>query len=42
MDLDKFALDGTALKVDRIRIKDKELVFYGIAQINQFPQRKKA
>ncbi len=40
MDLDKFALDGTQLKVDRIRIKDKQIVFYGIAKIDNFPQRK--
>ncbi|MBR8829970.1 MAG: hypothetical protein N5P05_000483 [Chroococcopsis gigantea SAG 12.99] len=40
MDLDKFALDGTGLKVDRIRIKDKEIVFYGVAKIDHFPQKK--
>ncbi|ACK69130.1 conserved hypothetical protein [Gloeothece citriformis PCC 7424] len=40
LDLDQFALDGTQLRVDRIRMKDKQLVFYGIAKINQFPQRK--
>lgn len=40
MDLDKFALEGTQLRIDRIRIKDKQLVFYGVAQVNQFPQRK--
>ena len=41
LDLDKFALDGTQLKVDRIRIRKKELIFYGIAKIDHFPQRKK-
>ncbi len=41
LDLDKFALDGTQLRVDRVRIRNKELIFYGIAKINQFPQRKK-
>ncbi|MGK7953784.1 MAG: DUF2993 domain-containing protein [Crocosphaera sp.] len=41
LDLDKFALDGTQLKVDRIRIRKKELIFYGIAKIDRFPQRKK-
>lgn len=40
MDLDKFALDGTQLRIDRARIKNQQIVFYGIAQINQFPQRK--
>ena len=41
LDLDKFALDGTQLKVDRVRIRKKELIFYGIAKIDHFPQRKK-
>jgi hypothetical protein len=41
MDLDKFALDGTQLKVDRIRIRDQELIFYGIAAIDRFPKGKK-
>ncbi|MGI0482501.1 DUF2993 domain-containing protein [Geminocystis sp. CENA526] len=40
LDLDKFALDGTCLRVDRARIKDKEFVFYGTAEISHFPQRK--
>ncbi|WP_035798114.1 LmeA family phospholipid-binding protein [Crocosphaera chwakensis] len=41
LDLDKFALDGTQLKVDRVRIRKNELIFYGIAKIDHFPQRKK-
>ncbi|HAC63441.1 MAG TPA: DUF2993 domain-containing protein, partial [Cyanothece sp. UBA12306] len=40
LDLDKFALDGTQLRVDRIRIRNKQIIFYGVAKINQFPQRK--
>lgn len=40
LDLDKFALEGTQLRLDRFRMKDKQLVFYGIAKIDQFPQRK--
>jgi hypothetical protein len=40
LDLDKFALDGMQMRVDRLRVKGKQLVFYGIAKINQFPQRK--
>lgn len=40
LDLDKFALDGTRLRVDRARIKDKEFVFYGTAEISHFPERK--
>ena len=40
MDLDSFSLDGTQLRVDKIRVRNKELIFYGIAHINQFPQKK--
>ena len=40
LDLDKFALDGTQLRVDRIRLGGKQLVFYGAARIDHFPQRK--
>lgn len=40
LDLDKFALDGTQLRVDRVRVRKKELIFYGIAKIDRFPQRK--
>ena len=39
LDLDKFALDGTQLRVDRMRLGGKQLVFYGAAQIDHFPQR---
>ncbi len=42
LDLDKFALDGTQLKVDRLRIQNNSLIFYGSAQINQFPKGKKS
>ena len=41
LDLDKFALEGTQLRVDQLRVQDQRLVFYGTAQINQFPQRRK-
>ncbi|MEL7037144.1 MAG: DUF2993 domain-containing protein [Cyanobacteria bacterium J06592_8] len=41
LDLDKFALDGTLLRIDRLRIQSESLIFYGAAQINQFPQLKK-
>lgn len=41
LDLDKFALDGTQLRVDRIRLRDRNLIFYGTAQIDRFPQAKK-
>ena len=39
LDLDKFAMDGTQLRVDRIRLKESQIIFYGTAQIDQFPQR---
>lgn len=42
MDLDKFALDGTQLRIDQVRIRDDQLTFYGTAQIERFPERKKA
>lgn len=40
LDLDKFALDGTQLRVDRVRLTGKQLIFYGIARLDRFPQRK--
>ncbi|WP_017328147.1 DUF2993 domain-containing protein [Synechococcus sp. PCC 7336] len=39
LDLDKFALDGTQLRVDRVRQQKQQLIFYGIAQIERFPRR---
>lgn len=41
LDLDKFALDGTQLRVDRLRVQNQSVVFYGSAQINHFPTLKK-
>jgi hypothetical protein len=41
LDLDKFALDGTQLRVDRVRVQNKQIIFYGIAQIDRFPQSKR-
>ncbi len=38
LDLEKFKLDGTRLRVDRARVKDKKFIFYGTAEIDQFPQ----
>lgn len=40
LDLDKFALDGTKLGVDRVRIRNNQFIFYGTALIERFPQRK--
>lgn len=39
LDLDNFALDGTKLRVDRVRITNKQLVFYGTALIEHFPNK---
>jgi hypothetical protein len=39
LDLEKFALDGTQLRVDRVRLRNNQIVFYGTAQIDHFPQR---
>ena len=41
LDLDKFALEGTQLRVDRCRIQNEGIVFYGSAHINQFPRGKR-
>lgn len=41
LNLENFVLDGTNLTVDKFLVKDKELVFYGMAQINHFPQNNK-
>ncbi len=38
LDLDRFALDGTQLRVDRARIQRDGIVFYGTARIEHFPQ----
>ncbi|MEO1592068.1 MAG: hypothetical protein AAFU71_12345 [Cyanobacteria bacterium J06632_22] len=40
LDLDKFALDGTQLRVDKVRMRNKELIFYGTAKIDRFPEKK--
>ena len=40
LDLDKFALEGTRLRVDRLRVRNKEFVFYGTTEIDRFPERK--
>lgn len=42
LDLDKFKLDGSKLRVDRARVKDKEFVFYGTIEIDRFPEGKKS
>jgi LmeA-like phospholipid-binding len=40
LDLDKFALTGTQLRVDQVRLRNQQLVFYGVADIEQFPQKR--
>lgn len=42
LDLDKFALDGMRLRVDRIRVQSQKLVFYGTAAIDHFPKGRKS
>lgn len=42
LDLDKFALEETQLRVDRLRIQKEQIVVYGVVQVNQFPRRKRA
>lgn len=39
LDLDQFALDGMQLRVDQLRLRDQQMTLYGIAHIDQFPQR---
>ena len=41
LNLENFKLDGTRLRVDRARVKDKEFIFYGTAEIEHFPKGKK-
>ena len=40
LDLDKIALEGTRLRVDKVTLKKKQIIFYGIADIYHFPQRR--
>jgi hypothetical protein len=39
LDLDTFALDGTQLRIDQVRVRDHKVVFYGSARIDKFPRR---
>jgi len=39
LDLDKFALDGMQLRVDQVRLRNKQLTLYGVAKITNFPRR---
>ena len=42
LDLDEFSLDGLQLRIDQLRLRNKQLTFYGVAHINHFPQRKES
>jgi hypothetical protein len=42
LDLERFALDGMQLRVDRLRVQPQQIVFYGTAAIAQFPKRRAA
>ncbi|MGF1601484.1 MAG: DUF2993 domain-containing protein [Thermosynechococcaceae cyanobacterium] len=39
LDLDQFALDGMQLRVDQLRLRNKQMTLYGMAHIDKFPQR---
>ncbi|MEM9136881.1 MAG: DUF2993 domain-containing protein [Cyanobacteria bacterium P01_F01_bin.42] len=39
LDLDQFVLDGMQLKVDRLRIRNKQFTLYGVADLSKFPQK---
>jgi LmeA-like phospholipid-binding len=38
VDLDRFDLDGVTLRLNRLEIQDKKLLFTGYAQIDRFPK----
>lgn len=39
LDLDRFALDGMQLRVDQLRLRNKQMTMYGVAKITDFPKR---
>ncbi|MEN9238602.1 MAG: DUF2993 domain-containing protein [Thermostichus sp. DG_1_6_bins_120] len=39
LDLDRLALQGTQLRVDRVRLQQQRMIFYGSATIQRFPTR---
>ncbi|WP_017325151.1 DUF2993 domain-containing protein [Synechococcus sp. PCC 7336] len=39
LDLGNFDLDGTSVSIDRLRIQQEKLIFYGIAKIAHFPRK---
>ncbi len=39
LDLDRWALQGTELRVDRVRLQQHQMIFYGSATLTRFPTR---
>ncbi|MEN9231540.1 MAG: DUF2993 domain-containing protein [Thermostichus sp. DG02_5_bins_236] len=39
LDLDRLALQGTQLRVDRVRLQQQQMIFYGSATLQRFPTR---
>ncbi|MBC6417796.1 MAG: DUF2993 domain-containing protein [Prochloron sp. SP5CPC1] len=39
LDLDKFAFQGSQLRIDRVRQRNQQIIFYGTARIEQFPSK---
>jgi len=40
LDLDQFALDGMQIRVDQLRLRPHQMMLYGVAHIDRFPDRK--
>lgn len=40
LDLDQFALDGMQIRVDQLRLRNQQMMLYGVAHIEHFPNRK--
>ncbi|MEM9136120.1 MAG: DUF2993 domain-containing protein [Cyanobacteria bacterium P01_F01_bin.42] len=40
LNLERFALDGMQLWVDRIRVQREQIVMYGTSEVTQFPKRR--
>jgi hypothetical protein len=39
LDLDRLALRGTELRVDRVNLQPQQMILYGSATLAQFPTR---
>ncbi|KKJ00432.1 LmeA family phospholipid-binding protein [Prochlorothrix hollandica] len=40
LDLDQFALEGMQIRVDQLRLRHQQMMLYGVAHIDRFPDRK--